>query len=130
MGYFANFRKCLGFLQLPRQLWKFLKCRISANACDILFTGSDKVQYTSMPSMGLYTVSQNLAQSKGVLSREIMSERCSLMLNVNAQVSQESTFRLLLSVSLFTNYSRCTGSEAYLALCYCACTCTTNHWLT
>jgi hypothetical protein len=43
-----HFRKCLGFLQMPRQLgkflkclgisgiaWHFRKCLISANACDI-----------------------------------------------------------------------------------------------
>jgi len=51
-------------------------------------------QYTSKPNRGLYTVSQHLVQSKGVLSNET-SERCSSKLNINAQVSYDSSSRLL-----------------------------------
>jgi hypothetical protein len=36
---------------------------------------SDNVQYTCKLNRGLYTVLQDLAQSEGVLSEEIMSER-------------------------------------------------------
>jgi hypothetical protein len=49
--------------------------------------GPDNVQYTSKPNRGFYTVSQNLALSKGVLSNVVVSESCSPMFNVNALVS-------------------------------------------
>jgi hypothetical protein len=78
---------------------------IKACRC-IIFIGPNNVQYTSKPNRGLYTVLQNLAQSKGVLSNEVTSERCSSMFSVNALVSYDSTFRLLSSVSPFTLYSR------------------------
>jgi hypothetical protein len=73
----------------------------------IIFIGPDNVQYTSKPSGGLYTVSQNLAQSKGVLSNEVTVERCSSMFNVNALVSWDSAFRLL----QFDGVSRQTALE-------------------
>jgi len=42
------------------------------------FIGPNYVQYTSKPSRGLFTVSQYLVQSKGVLSKnKVMNESCS-----------------------------------------------------
>jgi len=61
----------------------------------IIFIGPDNTQYTSKPSRGLYTVSQHLVQSKGGLSNETTSERCSRLLNVNAQVTLDTSSRLL-----------------------------------
>ena len=45
-------------------------------SCCIISIGPKYVQYTSKPSRGLYTVSQDLVQSKGVISNETTSERC------------------------------------------------------
>jgi len=43
----------------------------------IIFIDPDNAQYTSKQSRGLYTVSQDLVQSKGVLCNEVTSERWS-----------------------------------------------------
>ncbi len=66
---------------------KYLGNNVNKVCCYVIFIGPDNAQYTSKPSRGLYTVSQNLVQSKGVLSSEIASDRCSFMFNVNAQVT-------------------------------------------
>ena len=58
------------------------------------------MQYTSKPSRGLYTVSQYLEQSKDVLSNEMTSERCSRVLNVNAQVSRLRLKRVVSRLTL------------------------------
>jgi len=60
----------------------------------IIFIGPDNTLYTSKPNRGLYTVLQYLVQSKGVLSNETTSERCSWVLNVNAQVTLDTSSRL------------------------------------
>jgi len=53
----------------------------------IIFIGPDNAQHISKSSRGLYTVSQDLQQSKGVLSNGIASERCLLIFNVNERGS-------------------------------------------
>jgi len=66
---------------------KYLGNKVNKICLCIILIGPDNVQYTNKPSRGLYSVLQNLAQSKGVLSNKIVRERYSPMFNVNAQVS-------------------------------------------
>ncbi len=59
----------------------YLRNKVNMVCHCIVFIGPDNIPYTSKPNRGLYTVSQDLVQSEGVLSNETMSERCSCKLS-------------------------------------------------
>jgi hypothetical protein len=50
---------------------RYLGNKVNTVWCCLIFIGPDNTQYISTRSRGLYTVSQSLAQSEGVLSNEL-----------------------------------------------------------
>ncbi len=53
---------------------RYLGNKVNTVCSCVIFIGPDNSQYTSTTSRGLYTVSQDLVQSEGVLSNETTSE--------------------------------------------------------